>query len=240
MKYISKTALLLIVTFLTFSCSQEDTSLTNAEVKADTETIAKLIDGFDKTFKYSQNEGKKADELALSNYFIQTTEADGLEIFKSSTSAKSSKIQYSEEFENFSLLITDAKSFSSKEDYLENLSETNLLVNSSQLSTDEKQILVNKIAFMNAFVNWTDTLTVSESNKSNFMVKSDCDGWWSCWGACVAGTVGSAVMGAGTLGLAGAAVGTVVLPVVGTVSAGAVGAIVGGIGGALTGAATFC
>ena len=49
---------------------------------------------------------------------------------------------------------------------------------------------------------------------------------------CVAGTVGSAGLGA----LAGAGAGTVTLPIIGTVSGTAVGAVCGG----LVGAATFC
>lgn len=65
-------------------------------------------------------------------------------------------------------------------------------------------------------------------------------GWWDDWGKCASSIIGGAVTGATTLGLAGAAVGTVVLPVVGTVSAGVVGAVGGGIGGALTGAAAGC
>ncbi|MDB4635509.1 hypothetical protein OAG00_00795 [Flavobacteriaceae bacterium] len=239
MKYILKTGVLM-VTFLIFSCSQEETLTTNPEITADTETVAKLIDGLDKTFKYSQNKGEKVGDLVLSNYFVQSIETYGLEIFKSSTSTKSDQIKHSKEFEKLLLLITDVKSFSSKDDYLNNLNRISLLVNNSQLLAVEKQNLVNKIAFMNSFVNWTESLAVSESNKSNFMAKSDCDGWWSCWGSCVAGTVGSALVGAATLGLTGAAAGTVVLPIIGTVSAGAVGAVVGGIGGALTGAATFC
>lgn len=64
--------------------------------------------------------------------------------------------------------------------------------------------------------------------------------WWSRWGKCVTSIVGGGLTGGGTLGLAGAAIGTVALPIVGTVSAGAVGAIVGGVGGALTGAAAGC
>lgn len=65
-------------------------------------------------------------------------------------------------------------------------------------------------------------------------------GWWESWGKCGSSILGGAVTGAVTLGLQGAGVGTVVLPVVGTVSAGAVGAIGGAIGGALTGAVLGC
>lgn len=43
-----------------------------------------------------------------------------------------------------------------------------------------------------------------------------------------------------TLGLAGAGVGTVTIPVIGTVSGGVVGAVGGAVGGGLTGGATFC
>ncbi|ARW08986.1 Pathogenicity island protein [Bacillus atrophaeus] len=51
-------------------------------------------------------------------------------------------------------------------------------------------------------------------------------------GKCILGTGGGAVTGGGTLGLAGAAVGTVTIPGIGTVGAGAVGA--------MTGAAASC
>lgn len=64
-------------------------------------------------------------------------------------------------------------------------------------------------------------------------------GWWSDWGKCVAGTVGGAVTGAGTLGIAGAGVGVAGGPW--GAGAGAVGGgIIGGVGGALTGAAASC
>lgn len=46
--------------------------------------------------------------------------------------------------------------------------------------------------------------------------------------------------GGTTLGLAGAGVGTVTIPVIGTVSGGVVGAVGGAVGGGLTGGATFC
>ncbi|MCM3227378.1 Pathogenicity island protein [Terribacillus saccharophilus] len=59
-------------------------------------------------------------------------------------------------------------------------------------------------------------------------------------GQCLAGTGGGAITGGGTLGLAGAAVGTVTIPGIGTVGAGAVGAITGAVGGGLTGAAASC
>lgn len=59
-------------------------------------------------------------------------------------------------------------------------------------------------------------------------------------GKCLSGIAGGAVTGGTTLGLAGAGVGTVTLPVVGTVGGGVVGAVGGAVGGGLTGGATFC
>lgn len=59
-------------------------------------------------------------------------------------------------------------------------------------------------------------------------------------GKCISGIAGGAVTGGTTLGLAGAGVGTVTLPVVGTVGGGVVGAVGGSVGGGLTGGATFC
>lgn len=59
-------------------------------------------------------------------------------------------------------------------------------------------------------------------------------------GKCLSGIAGGAVTGSTTLGLAGAGVGTVTLPLVGTVSGGIVGAVGGAVGGGLTGGATFC
>lgn len=60
------------------------------------------------------------------------------------------------------------------------------------------------------------------------------------WKKCAAGIAGGATTGATTVGLAGASVGTVTLPLVGTVGGGVVGAVGGGVGGGLTGGATFC
>ncbi|HDH6848759.1 TPA: hypothetical protein PJA25_001664 [Staphylococcus aureus] len=59
-------------------------------------------------------------------------------------------------------------------------------------------------------------------------------------GKCVSGIAGGAVTGGTILGLAGAGVGTVTIPVIGTVSGGVVGAVGGAVGGGLTGGATFC
>ena len=64
--------------------------------------------------------------------------------------------------------------------------------------------------------------------------------WWNSWGKCAASIAGSAIVTAGTLGLAGAAVGTVTLPVLGTVAGSTVGIVTGLIGGALIGARDGC
>lgn len=74
------------------------------------------------------------------------------------------------------------------------------------------------------------------------VVSLDCSqgNWWDDWGKCAAGIISGAGSGALTFGFAGAAVGTVTLPIIGTVSAGTVGAIGGAIVGGLGGAASFC
>ena len=75
---------------------------------------------------------------------------------------------------------------------------------------------------------------ISKSKEDYAQVRS-----FSIW-KCILGTGGAAVTGAGTLGLAGSAVGTVTIPGIGTVAAGAVGAITGAVGGGMTGSAASC
>ena len=103
---------------------------------------------------------------------------------------------FSSEYLNFSSQIQNANSFLTKEDYKTSLTELNSAVLNSSISIEEKQILVDNIGFMTAFVDWMDTLETQNANKSSFIAKSDCDGWWSCWGKCVAGTIGGAITGA--------------------------------------------
>lgn len=248
MKYISKIALTLIATVFIFSCSNEDNTLENPNVKADTESIAKLINAFDKTYKYSNEVKAKNKTIDLDKYFLSQVQTSGLDAniktVSGSSKINSEETSYSNEYIIFINDIINTNNFVSKDGYINNLNFLNNEVTESQISNEEKQILVNKIAFMEAFVDWTETIE-NNNQKSSFMSKKvddddDCDGWWSCWGSCVAGTIGTAIGGAATGGLAPAAACTVVLPVVGTVACGTVGAIAGGVSGALTGAATFC
>jgi len=155
----------------------------------------------------------------------------------------------------FSNEIQNANNFLTKEEYKDNLNNLNSSVLNSSISIEEKQILVDNIGFMVAFVDWIDSLESSHSNKSSLFAKSDCDGWWSCWGSCAAGTIGGAITGAiagcgvgGSVGAAaGAAIGSYVAGI-GAVPGGGIGAVAGctagglagAIGGGLTGAAAAC
>jgi len=129
----------------------------------------------------------------------------------------------------------------SEDDYLRKLRALRTEVMNSTLSPAIKSKLLTRIALQEEVVKYLDKVdqtTRSEKDKDD--KKEECSGWWKCWGKCVAGILGGAATGALTFGFAGAAVGTVTVPVVGTVSAGTVGAIAGGVAGALTGATTSC
>lgn len=180
-----------------------------------------------------------------------------VEINTSDDAVKSSNenLTFSDEYLVFSNEIQNANNFLTKEEYKDNLNNLNSSVLNSSISIEEKQILVDNIGFMVAFVDWIDSLESSHSNKSSLFAKSDCDGWWSCWGSCAAGTIGGAITGAiagcgvgGSVGAAaGAAIGSYVAGI-GAVPGGGIGAVAGctagglagAIGGGLTGAAAAC
>ncbi len=107
----------------------------------------------------------------------------------------------------------------------------------SNLSIEDKDYLLTYIVTYKSTI---DFIYINQDLFAPEFAKYSKESWWDSWGQCATAISGGAVTGAVTLGLAGAAVGTVVLPIVGTVSAGAVGAIGGAIGGALTGAASGC
>ena len=145
---------------------------------------------------------------------------------------------YSPEFIDFVSQMATAPAFDSAEAYQNQLADLRADMLNSSISTPEKQALINRIAFMHAFVDWMGT--VADSPAAEMTSIKNCNGWWSCWGKCVAGIVGDAIVGGVGLGLEGAAIGTVTVPVLGTVSAGAVGAIAGAIGGGIAGASEAC
>lgn len=129
----------------------------------------------------------------------------------------------------------------SADDYLRRLAALKSEIRNSRVSSMERSELLTLVALNEEFVRYLD-LRVSEITKSGGKVAPamKCDGWWSCWGRCVAGTVGGAGLGALTGAAYGGAGCTMVLPVVGTVACGTVGAVAGGIFGGLAGAAASC
>lgn len=249
MKHLSKIAFAIILSLIFCACNDNEYSIA-PDLVDNSENIGKLISSFDSTFKeYISNPSLSNDELG--NLFIDNARKRGLTIieFNSGMYSKSDDedLTLSSEYLNFSNEIRIASNSSTNEGFKSNLDGLKINVLNSVISTDEKQILVDNIKFMIAFVDWMDTIEALNSNKSSLLSKSDCDGWWSCWGQCVAGIIGEAisggVAGCGVGAGVGAAVGTIV-PGAGTAS-GAVGGcvaggVVGAIGGGLSGAADHC
>lgn len=242
MKNLLKFSIVFFFTLFISSCSEDENTIENSPITANIESINKIINGFDNTLKFSQKQNT-TDYTILNDYFLQSLNESGLDVFESTTniSAKNSNNNtFSDEYNSFAAEIAEANTFITQNDYLSHLNQLKNNVLSSTITVEEKQQLIDKIAFMNAFVDWMGTLESQNTNKSSFLAKSDCDGWWDCWGRCAAGTIGGAGLGA----LGGAALGgggcTVVLPVIGTVACGTVGAVVGGVSGVLAGAASSC
>lgn len=256
MKYISKIAVAIIISLTFFACNDE-TENKGINLVDNSENISKLINSIDFVFK-KHIENRNLSEENLGKLFIQKAKRNGLRIIEINNDeplvrSSSEEATFSSEYWAFSDEIKDAKNFLSEEEYKNNLLNLKKNIINSDISQEEKQLLVDNIGFMVAFVDWMGTLESQYTNKL-LSVKTrglqpddqksgdqqKCDGWWSCWGKCVAGTLGGAITGGATLGVAGAAIGTVTVPVIGTISAGAVGAVAGAIGGGLTGAAASC
>lgn len=135
-------------------------------------------------------------------------------------------------------------SISANEDqYLSRLRVLKREVQASEISPREKSALLTQITLNEEFVRYLqhkEATFKSLGDDDDDDEEEECKGWWSCWGKCVAGIVGGAGTGALTFGFAGAAAGTITVPVVGTISLGVVGAVAGGVAGGLGGAAASC
>jgi len=259
MKYLSKTVFAIFLSLMFFACS-EDTQNDQVNLVDNSVNISKLIGSFDLIVKKSIENPNLNDE-ELGELFIEESEKSGLTIVEINTNNAFSKSSienstFSDEYLAFSNEIQNANNFLTKEEYKQNLNNLNISVINSSISIEEKQILVDNIGFMVAFVDWMDTLETQTANKSSFLAKSDCDGWWSCWGKCVAGTIGGAITGAvagcGVGAAVGAAAGAAIAAIpsagiaapvgagVGAVVGCAAGGVAGAIGGGLTGAAASC
>ena len=234
--------------FLLFavSCGDNENLIDDQNIIADFESIEAIINSFENTIALAQV-NPKLDAQSLENYFFEDLRNEGMIVFEKSQTNKNtdSGKTYSKEFNNFVLQLSETSLFESSELYKTTLLELNNDVLSSSLTKIEKQELIDRIAFMNAFIDLLEELAANDNKSFDFFKHDDdddddCDGWWDCWGRCVAGTVGGAIGGAATGGLAPAAGCTVVLPVIGTVACGTVGAVAGGVSGALIGASEAC
>lgn len=246
-----KTILLLIVTLITISCNDSgiapkaDLDLTR--YSALRQTLVKDYDALSTGLRSANSKignestilniagthyGKSSNEYSffINSYSnLRNSSNNRLASFGSLSQAQKERIQQ---------IIESINEFGSLSDYQTYLdSQFNAIV-AEDLSLTDKDFLLTYI------VSYKVTLDFVENNSdllaSTNQVNGRTQGWWDDWGKCAAGIVGSAITTGATLGLGGAAVGTVALPVVGTVSGAAVGAVAGAIGGALVGAATFC
>jgi hypothetical protein len=116
-----------------------------------------------------------------------------------------------------------------------------LIANAPRMLISDKDFLLTYVVGYKASLEFIrDNIDIINAGFENPSFGGRVQGWWSDWGKCAAGILGGAVVTGATLGLGGAVVGTVALPVVGTVSGAVVGAVAGAIGGGLTGAAEYC
>lgn len=195
-----------------------------------------IIDLIDRTMDYCLERGiDLQDKDAVNEVYLSKAKELGYPVDYGFTDYDYSS--YSDEFKERLAVLNTAGSYEAQENYISVLRESIESAYASSLSQEEKNTLVFNLQLTIDLLNYAE-------QKSRSLVGDDlrgrCRGWWSCWGKCVAGTLGGLITGAVGGGLAGAAVGTVTLPVVGTVSGAAVGVVGGGIGGALTGAAASC
>ena len=140
-------------------------------------------------------------------------------------------------------LVSYCQNSLNETEFLDKLHMLKAEILADKVSDGIKYDFLNRIALLEKFVDYLNTkvhLTSAQEQNTRKVLETKCDGWWACWGKCVAGTVGGAGLGA----LGGAATGgagcTVVLPIVGTVACGTAGAVAGGIAGGLAGASQSC
>lgn len=262
MKNLLKFTFVLFLSITFFACS-EDNEVEEVDLVDNSSNINELINSFDVVLKTSIQNPSLSNET-IGGLFIDESRNRGLKIVEINTNsfAKTNKetstketsteetSTFSSEYLVFSSQIENANSFLTKEDYKTSLVQLNSDVLNLTISNEEKQILVDNIGFMIAFVDWMSTLVETQTtNKSFFFsTSSSCSGWWSCWGKCVAGTIGSAL----TTGLEGCGIGAAVggaasgiaslglAAPAGIVGGCVVGGVIGAIGGGLSGAAESC
>lgn len=210
--------------------------LLSSKLKSDFSSISKSI-------RKSRSDFGNTDLVINTARKLYVNNPNELDIFNKAISQNQQKNAADSNLNNYlfnevNLIINEASSFNNFESYASFLDVKFDEISNGEIDTQDKDYLLTYITV------FKQTLLFIESNQDLFKSKiskiAEEDSWWDSWGQCAAAISGGAVTGATTLGLAGAAVGTVTLPVVGTVAAGTVGAVGGAIGGALTGAATGC
>ncbi|QTE21249.1 hypothetical protein [Polaribacter cellanae] len=143
-------------------------------------TFKKLITSFDVVLKTSIKNPKLTNDK-LGELFIEESKNRGLSIVEVNSSylAKNNKqnLQYSDEYFEFSSQIQNANGFSTKEEYKTSLAILNTDALNSSIPIEEKQILVDNIDFITAFIDWMNETNIQTVNKSTFLTKSECDGW---------------------------------------------------------------
>jgi len=243
------------VTFLIFqSCHifEEESLIDSSMVLVNNrENINKLIQGFDNTLNAFISSDFSLHEEELGEFFIQEVKELGVKMVEIDEGMVNGKISYeaipfSEDFIQFSEVISNPSAHPSNVDYIQELSGLLEQVKTSNIPLVEKQILVDNLMFMDSFVNWLGQVD-GRYKPEDQMVSFGCEGWWACWGRCVAGTAGSALSGA-ALGCAGVGVVGATIGAVGGIKGAAAGALIGctaggivnGIGKGLVGYAEYC
>ncbi|WP_211292464.1 hypothetical protein [Nonlabens arenilitoris] len=143
-------------------------------------------------------------------------------------------LDFGEDYFTVSDIINNTSIHSTYTEYLNELQNLYNNLNNYDLNSSELAIVQSNIIFMEEFVNYLYDYTLQNTN---FTAKSDCNGWWSCWGNCVAGTISwgliGGMSGCVTLGSAGVLIGGAVTLITGPGAA--AGASAGGIAGCITG-----
>ncbi len=225
------------------SCSQADLSVSAEEnnnqdfiyQKSVTQQNSLIIQSFDAAIEAKLNDSTKTEE-ELSQIFLEYFESnDGELVTMESSQENIDNLIYSDDYFVVSDLINSTSLYSTHMDYLESLKNLSNNLESYDLDSHELTLVQSNIIFMQDFVIYLNNLTLQ---KSGFSAKSDCGGWWSCWGNCVAGTVSwgliGGMSGCVTLGSAGVLIGGAVTLITGPGAA--VGASAGGIAGTVIGA----
>ena len=235
--------LLLVVVCAMFSCHET----TPPETQIDKDAIAAFIRFLDYSVQEvkrlpSPNPSAAAEAIITAIPEFEKTYGVSLEYQSRGNAAGRARVESGSERDLAEKLVYYSSISVSEDDYLRKLRTLKGEIMASGLSPATKSTLLTRVVLNEELVKYLDNAdqVARNSEDEDDDDEEECSGWWECWGKCVTGILGGATTGALTFGFAGAAVGTITLPVLGTVSAGTVGAVAGGIAGGLTGATSSC